>query len=55
MTIEPPAAVAINSGFGLALAAEDVYGNVVTSFTGNVTVVLGNNPGGGASPARPLS
>jgi hypothetical protein len=48
VTTQPPAAVAINSGFGLAIAAEDIYGNVVTSYSGNVTVVLANNPGGGA-------
>ena len=40
--------MAIDSSFGLTVAAEDVFGNVVTSFNGSVTLVLANNPGGGA-------
>ena len=46
--IEPPAAVEINSGFGMAFAAEDTYGNIVTSFGGDVSVALSNNPADGA-------
>ena len=34
------------SGFGLQAAIEDIYGNVVTTATGTVTVALANNPGG---------
>ena len=44
VTTEPPGAVAVDSPFGLTVAAEDIYGNVDTSFSGSVTVGLANNP-----------
>ena len=47
VTAEPPGAVAIDSSFGLSVAAEDVYGNLDTSYGGSVTLVLDNNPGAG--------
>jgi hypothetical protein len=46
VTAQPPASVAVNSGFGLTVAVEDGHGNVATGFTGNVTVALHDNPGG---------
>ena len=47
VTTQPAGAVAINTGFGLTISAEDPYGNVDPSFDGSVTVALGNNPGSG--------
>jgi hypothetical protein len=46
ITTEPPSSVAAGVEFGLAVTVEDAYGNVVTGFTGSVTIALGNNPGG---------
>ncbi len=45
VTTPPPAAIAVNNGFSLAVSAEDANGNVDTSFNGNVTIALQNNPG----------
>ena len=42
---QPPGSVAAGADFGFAVVAEDKYGNIVTSFTGSVTVALGANPG----------
>ena len=49
VTTQPPAAVAVDSSFGLTVSVEDSFGNVETgtSFSGNVTLVLDNNPDGG--------
>jgi FKBP-type peptidyl-prolyl cis-trans isomerase 2 len=44
--IEPPASVTAGAGFGLAVAAEDAFGNVDPSYSGNVTLTLASNPGG---------
>ena len=57
MTSQPPASVAPDSGFGLVVAVEDRFGNVVTSETGNVTVALANGSGGtlGGPSTAPLS
>jgi hypothetical protein len=41
---QPPSSVALNAAFGLVLAIEDAYGNVVTSPSNSVTVAFGNNP-----------
>jgi hypothetical protein len=46
VTTQPPGAVAAGAGFGLAVSAEDAYGNVAIPFTGGVAVALANNPGG---------
>jgi hypothetical protein len=46
VTTQPPADVAAGAGFGLAVTAEDGYGNVVATFTGSVAVALSSNPGG---------
>ncbi len=47
VTTQPPANVPVNSPFGLAVAAEDPYGNVVTTASGTVTLSLKKNSGGG--------
>ena len=46
ITQQPPASVAVNAGFGLTVAVEDQYGNVVTSVINTVKVALANNPTG---------
>jgi streptogramin lyase len=46
VTSEPPSAVTAGNGFGLALVVEDAGGNLVYGYNGNVTLSLGNNPGG---------
>ncbi len=43
---QPPAGVTAGTEFGFAVVAEDKYGNLVTSFTGTMTVAIGVNPGG---------
>ncbi len=45
VTTPPPGTVAVNHGFGLAISAEDGFGNVDTTFTGVVALTLLNNPG----------
>ena len=47
ITQQPPASVGVNSAFGLKVAVEDAYGNVVASATNKVKVALDNNPHGG--------
>ena len=46
VTVQPPSSVTASSGFGLTVTAEDSSGTVDTSFSGTVTMVLSNNPGG---------
>jgi hypothetical protein len=46
VTQPPPASVTAGSGFGLTVQAEDSSGNLVSSFSGTVTVGLASNPGG---------
>ena len=41
---QPPAAVTAGSGFGLTVAAEDAFGNIVTSDQGAVNASLAGNP-----------
>jgi hypothetical protein len=45
---QPPAAVTVDVQMTVAVAAEDAGGNVVTSFTNQVTLAFSNNPGGSA-------
>jgi hypothetical protein len=47
ITAAPPASVAAGSGFSLSVAVEDPLGNVITSFSGSVTLGLQTNPGSG--------
>jgi hypothetical protein len=42
----PPVSVAMNASFGLVLAIEDAYGNIVTSANNTVSIALASNPGG---------
>jgi hypothetical protein len=44
---QPAANVTAGSGFDLVFYAEDAEGNVDTTFDGDVTLALANNPGGG--------
>ena len=45
-TPAPSAGIAAGSEFGLTVSAEDLYGNLVPSFLGTVTLAIENNPGG---------
>ena len=45
VTSQPPASVQAGIGFGLIIVVEDAFGNVVTNFSGSVTLALGSNPG----------
>ncbi len=45
--VQPPASVTAGGAFGLTVAAEDAQGNVATNLSGNLTVAVGNDPGGG--------
>jgi subtilase family serine protease len=45
VTTQPPASVAVDGGFGLIVAVEDIYGNVETgTSSGIVTLALDNYP-----------
>jgi uncharacterized repeat protein (TIGR01451 family) len=46
VTMEPPASVTAGAGFGLAVTAEDDFGNVDTNFNGSVALALDTNPAG---------
>jgi hypothetical protein len=46
VTTQPPASVPAGSSFGLAVSAEDPNGNLLTGFSGSVTLALASNPGG---------
>jgi streptogramin lyase len=46
VTSAPPARVSAGEGFGLAVSAEDAWGNPVPFFSGNVTVSLVNGGAG---------
>jgi hypothetical protein len=46
VTQQPPSSVRVNTGFGLTVAIEDLYGNVVTSASNRVKVAFANNPAG---------
>jgi hypothetical protein len=46
VTQQPPPSVTTGSGFGLTVQTEDRSGNLVSSFSGTVTVGLASNPGG---------
>ena len=54
LSVPPPTTMVAGADFGLAILAEDRFGNLATGFTGNVTIALANNPGHttliGASP-----
>ena len=46
VTQQPPATVKVNTGFGLAAAIEDQYGNVVRTASNTVNVAFASNPTG---------
>ncbi len=45
LTVAAPTVMTAGADFGLAISAEDGYGNVLTGFTGTITLSLSNNPG----------
>ena len=45
ITTPPPSNLTAGSPFGLTVTAKDGFGNVVTSYTGPVTLALASNPG----------
>ena len=51
ITTQPSASVTAGSGFGLGVAVEDAFGNVVTGFSGDVSVSMAHGPAGAASMA----
>ena len=46
VTTQPPSELAVGQTAGIAVAAEDPYGNVDTNFDGQFTITLAANPGG---------
>jgi streptogramin lyase len=48
LVAQPPSTVSAATGFGFEVAAEDMYGNIHTTFAGPVSAVIGTNPGGAA-------
>ncbi len=46
VTTQPAASVTAGAAISIKVSAEDLFGNVATSFTGSVTVALDNNPSG---------
>ena len=47
LTSAPPSSVTAGSPFGLTLVVEDANGNIDSAYSGNVTLSLASNPGGG--------
>ena len=45
---QPPGTLTAGNGFGLAVSVEDQFGNVDSTFTGGMTLVLAQNPGDGS-------
>jgi streptogramin lyase len=43
---QPPGTVAAGAGFSFEVVAEDTYSNIDTTFSKQVTVLIGTNPGG---------
>ena len=46
LTSQPPASIGTDTGFGFAVAAEDQFGNVATTYSGTVTVTVTTDAGG---------
>jgi hypothetical protein len=46
VSVPPPTLMTAGASFGLAIAAEDRFGNLATGFTGNMSIALANNPTG---------
>src|SRR5262249_38879674 len=47
ITTQPPSTVATSSPFSIVVAAQDSLGNIVTSYTSNVTLAIATGPAGG--------
>jgi hypothetical protein len=45
-TAQPTGSVVAGTAFSIAVAAQDAQGGTATTFTGAVTLAIGNNPGG---------
>jgi hypothetical protein len=59
VTSPPPGVVTAGQTFSVSVSPEDVNDNVVTTFSGSVTVTLATNPGGataqlGGTPSEPV-
>jgi hypothetical protein len=46
ITAQPPTSATAGTAFGLTVKAEDALGNVVTTYSGGVSLALAANPGG---------
>lgn len=55
VSAQPPSSVEAGDPFGITVHAVDVYGNLATSFTGNLTVALTTNAGGATLIGPPIS
>ena len=53
--VSPPTNMTVGADFGLAISADDPYGNRATGFTGNVTIALATNPGSATLLGGPLT
>ena len=51
VTTTPPTSVTANAPFGLTVTAEDGSGNIATTYTGPVTLVLSGGTSGASSAA----
>ncbi len=45
VTAQPPSPITAADTFGLAIGADDRYGNAISTFSGTVIITLANNPG----------
>ena len=55
VVVSPPTTMTAGADFGLAISAEDPYGNRATGFTGNVMIGLANDPGGATLLGGPIT
>jgi hypothetical protein len=55
VSIPPPSSMTAGAGFGLAITADDPYGNIATSFTGNITIALASHPDSATLNGEPLT
>ena len=55
VSAQPPTVLSAGAEFGMAIAAEDPYGNIATSFSGDVTLSLRSPSGQGTLSGGPLT
>jgi hypothetical protein len=55
VSISPPTVMTAGALFGLAIAAQDPFGNLATQFSGDITIAIQNNPGNAALNGGPLT